>query len=108
MQNVNGSEQAELIELALRGIDAQIAELERKRAALLGQVSRRATTASATETRANVSAIKARKRKPFSAAHRAKLRAAAQRRWAKHKDGAKQAAVKSPQASARKAVSKAK
>ena len=102
MPRRKSNQQTELVAFALRGIDAQIAKLEQTRAELLGQTNARvASTAASTES-TSTQAAKPRKRKKFSAEHIAKLREAAQRRWGKGKK--RQAAVKRPQATAKKAV----
>ena len=97
MQKRKSDEQSELIALALLGIDAQIAELERKRAALVAQAGQPRATVAAPKAQAKAKAqakvaapaAKPRKRGKFSAAHRAKLKAAAQKRWAKVRAGEK-------------------
>jgi hypothetical protein len=80
--------------------------IERKRAELSGRIGARAPSSTVSTTKASTPAAKPRKRKKFSAAHRAKLSEAAQKSWAKRKGIPKQAAVNRPQASARKAVPK--
>lgn len=104
MPKRKSNQQAELIALALRGIDARIAELERKRTELLGQTGARTPAGTASTAEASTPAVKPRRRRRFSAAHRAKLRAAAQRRWGKKPGEQKQAAVKRSQTSAKKAA----
>jgi hypothetical protein len=106
VRNQSSNQQAELIVLAIRGIDAQIAELESKRAALLGQVNSRAVSAPAAVRTVATSAPTPRKRSKFSAAHRAKLKAAAKLRWANARAN-KAGAVKTNRASAQKRVRKA-
>src|SRR3989442_3533588 len=104
MPRRKSNQQTELVAFALRGIDAQISELERKRAALMGEASRRSQSRAVSTTTASTPAVEPEKKRKFSAAHLAKLRAAAQPRWSKKKGGQKQAAVKRPQATARKAA----
>lgn len=82
MQNRTSNDQAELIAFAVRGIDSQIAELEQKRAKLLGQTSS-LTSALAITPVAATSAANLEQRRKISASHRAKLKAAAKRRWKK-------------------------
>jgi hypothetical protein len=108
VRNQASTQQAELIALAIRGIDAQIADLESKRAALLGQVGTRTVSAPAAQKTAVASAAAAvpRKRSKFSAAHRAKLKAAAKLRWANAR--AKQVGTaKTTRPTAQKSVRKA-
>ena len=107
MRNQASNQQAELIDLAIRGIDAQIAELESKRASLLGQVGTRSVSAPAAPKIAVASAAAApRKRSKFSAAHRAKLKAAAKLRWANAR-AKKVGTVKTTRSTAQKTVRKA-
>jgi hypothetical protein len=106
VRNQSSYQQAELIDLAIRGIDAQIAELESKRAALLGQVGTRTVSAPAAQNAVTTSAAAPRKRSKFSAAHRAKLKAAAKLRWANAR-AKKAGAGKTTRASAQKSVRKA-
>ena len=106
VRNQASNQQAELIHLAIRGIDAQIAELESKRAALLGQVGTRTVSAPAAQPAAAAAVAAPRKRSKFSAAHRAKLKAAAKLRWANAR-AKKAGPVKSTRASAQKRVRKA-
>jgi hypothetical protein len=82
MQNQILNNQAELISLAIRGIDFQIAELEQKRVELLGQTGASRPSALITAPDAEISSAKPQKRRKISAAHRAKLKAAAKKRWA--------------------------
>lgn len=82
MQNQTTFDHAELIAFALRGIDHQIAELERRRAELLGQSVSPILSAHATASSMATTAGGTRKRRKISAAHRAKLKAAAKKRWA--------------------------
>lgn len=82
VRNQSSNQQAELIDLAIRGIDAQIAELETKRSALLGQIGGRNVSPPAAQMAVATTASTPRKRSKFSAAHRAKLKAAAKLRWA--------------------------
>jgi hypothetical protein len=72
--------QSELIELALRGIDAQIAELEQKKKELSAQIRKpvgRPSKAAAADKPEPPTG-----RRKMTAAGRAKLRAAAKARWA--------------------------
>jgi hypothetical protein len=82
VQNRISNDQAELIAFALRGIDFQLAELEQKRAELLGQTDSSTPSASANASSAPTNGGRTRKRRVITAAHRAKLRAAAKKRWA--------------------------
>ena len=104
MPKRKSNSQAELVALALRGIDARIAELERKRAELLGRTSVRAPAGTSPAAETPTPAAKPRRKRRFSAAHRARLREAAQRRWGKKPGKQKQAAVKRTQTSAKKAA----
>ena len=85
VQKQKSDEQTELIALALLGIDARIAELERKRAELVNQIAKRTIAIKVPKVKAAVPASNPRKRSKFSAAHRAKLKAAAKKRWAERK-----------------------
>ena len=82
VQKQTSNDQAELITLAIRGIDFQIAELEQKRAELLGQIGPNRPSVRITAPAAEISSAKPQKRRKISAAHRAKLKAAANKRWA--------------------------
>lgn len=106
MQNQTAYDQAELIAFALRGIDYQIAELERRRAELLGQSESPAPSVSSPASSAATAGGGTRKRRKISAAHRAKLKAAAKRRWANARAANKKASVKSARATAKKTISK--
>ncbi len=68
---------ADLLQQAVEGIDEQIAKLELQREQLSGLVERTAGNASAIES------LLPRKRRKFSAATKAKLKAAAKARWAR-------------------------
>jgi hypothetical protein len=83
VQNRAAYDQAELIRFALIGIDARITELNKKRDELLGQTGHQTASVSPTPSRAASSGAEPRKRKKISAAHRAKLKAAAKLRWEK-------------------------
>lgn len=81
---------AELVRLALAGIDAKIQELEEKRAELSRMIPRAASTAASAarpgRKRAAVTAGKpapAKKKRVVSAATRRKLKEAAKARWAR-------------------------
>jgi hypothetical protein len=106
VRNQASNEQNELIDLAIRGIDAQIAELERKRAALQGQNGTRPVSAPSSQAAAAATAVAPRKRSKFSAAHRAKLKAAAKLRWANAR-AKKAGAAKAPRPSGQKRARKA-
>jgi hypothetical protein len=83
VQNRTAYDQAELIRFALIGIDAQITELSQRRAELLGQTGHQPSSVSTTSSLTNSPTTEQRKRKKISAAHRAKLKAAAKLRWKK-------------------------
>jgi hypothetical protein len=88
---------AELLRLAIIGLDAQIAELQETRAqlaALIGQP--------AMDSAMKVEAPRRRRR--LSAAARAKISAAAKARW----EGVRKAEAQKPEAAAKKAESKGK
>jgi len=106
MPRRKSNHQSELLELALLGIDVQIAELEQKRAKLRGQAGAHPPSSNSSITNTSATTSKPRKKRRFSAAHRAKLRAAAQRRWGKATEP--QAAVKRPQATAKKTAATSK
>lgn len=77
-----GHDQAELITLAIAGIDAQIRQLQDKRiqlSQLLGDAASASAPASAPTGKA--AAAVPRKKRVFSAATRKKLQIAAKRRW---------------------------
>ena len=83
MQNRPAHHQSELIRFALIGIDAQINELRQKRDALLGKTDNQASSITTSPSSAASPTAEPRKRKKMSAAHRAKLKAAAKLRWEK-------------------------
>ena len=83
MQNRPAHHQSESIRFVLIGIDAQINELRQKRDALLGQTGNQASSISTSPSPAASPTAELRKRKKMSAAHRAKLKAAAKLRWEK-------------------------
>jgi hypothetical protein len=83
MRNQATYDQSELIKFALIGIDAQITELSQRRAELLGRTGHEPSSVSTTPSSATSSTTEPRKRKKMSAAHRAKLKAAAKLRWKK-------------------------
>lgn len=86
MPKGRGSSQAELVRLALAGIDAQIQELQEKRSQLArmapGTVQRRGERATASVKAQSAQPAKKRK---VSASTRRKLKEAAKRRWAREK-----------------------
>ena len=83
MRNQATYDQSELIRFAIIGIDAQISELSQRRAELLGRTGRQASSKSTAPSVDTRSTSEPRKRKKMSAAHRAKLKAAAKLRWEK-------------------------
>lgn len=109
-----GQDQAELITLALIGLDVQIRELQEKRAqlaALVGSSSSPkaapvAAPKAAAAPAAAPSAAPAGKKRVFSAATRKKLKIAAKRRWERKRAEEKAAAKVAPKAG--KAVKRAK
>src|SRR5215510_7517035 len=90
---------AELLRLALDGFDAQIAELQAKRAQLALMIGRSSTNPA-------VEVAKPQKRRTLSAVARAKISAAAKARWAKKRKG--KAEKQKPNAAAKRARAKAK
>lgn len=72
-------DQAELIELAIAGIDAQIRELQLKKLALQGRSIAKAAVA------VRVVAAGAAPKRVFSAATKRRLSLAAKRRWARER-----------------------
>src|SRR5215813_11366962 len=90
---------AELLRLALDGFDAQIAELQAKRAQLAAMIGRSSATPA-------VEVAPPQKRRALSAVARAKISAAAKARWAKKRKG--KAEKQKPNAAAKTARAKAK
>src|SRR5215510_3482272 len=72
---------AELLRLALDGFDAQIAELQAKRAQLTAMIGRSSANPA-------VEVAPTQKRRKLSAVARAKISAAAKARWAKKRNAA--------------------
>lgn len=111
-----GQDQAELITLALIGLDVQIRELQEKRAQLAALVGSSSSpkaapvaapkAAAAPAAAAAPSAAPAGKKRVFSAATRKKLKIAAKRRWERKRAEEKAAAKAAPKAG--KAVKSAK
>jgi len=91
-----GTSQAELVSYALAGIDAQIQELQQKRAQLAGKAA--GTTGATARGRAtrDTASVKAKSAQPakarrkVSASTRRKLKEAAKRRWAREKGDKKE------------------
>lgn len=79
MPSTKTVDQSELIQLALIGIDARIAELQATRAQLLAQTGTPSPSPAAKSS-------KRRKRRKVSAETRVKLSAAAQARWARERE----------------------
>jgi hypothetical protein len=83
---VNVSSNAELVRLAIAGIDAQIKELEAKKAGLAklagGRSAAVAAPAAAAPKAAKATRKKRGKRGPMSPEAKAKLAAVAKKRWA--------------------------
>ena len=75
------SNESELIQFAIAGINARIEELEQKREQLAAQAGGRESAAEAGAGEAGPG----QKRRKVSAATRAKLKAAAKKRWAREK-----------------------
>jgi len=99
MPRTKRDDPTELLRLALIGLDAQIAELQKTRAQLAALIDQPSA----------VSAMKAatpQKRRKLSAAARAKISAAQKARWANERKG--KAAKQKPNAAARTARAKAK
>jgi hypothetical protein len=97
MPRTKRDDPTELLRLALIGLDAQVAELQKTRAQLAALIDQPSA----------VSAMKAatpQKRRKLSAAARAKISAAAKARWAKER----KAQVQKSKPAAKKAQSKAK
>src|SRR5262247_819163 len=90
---------AELLRLALDGFDAQIAELQAKRAQLTALIGRSSANPA-------VEVAPTQKRRKLSAVARAKISAAAKARWAKKRKG--KAEKQKPNAAAKPARAKAK
>src|SRR5262249_5019706 len=88
---------AELLRLALDGLDAQIVEMQRTRAELAAMID---------ETPAVPAIAAAPQKRKLSAASRAKISAAAKARWAKERKG--KAEKRKPNAAAKPAQAKAK
>src|SRR5262245_32778811 len=99
MPTTRRDDTAELLRLALIGLDAQIAELQKTRAQLTALIDQRSAGP-------DVEAAAPQKRRKLSAAARAKISAAAKARWARER-GAK-AKVQKSKPAAKKAQSKAK
>ena len=89
---------AELLRLALDGFDAQIAELQAKRAQLAAMIGRSSANPA-------VEVAPPQKRRKLSAVARAKISAAAKARWAKKRKG--KAEKQKPNAAAKTARAKA-
>jgi hypothetical protein len=99
MPTTKKDDPAELLRLAIIGLDAQIAELQKTRAQLAALIDRPSASP-------DVEAATPQKRRKLSDAARAKISAAAKARWARER-GAK-AKVQKSKAAAKKAQSKAK
>jgi len=78
MPRTRRNDSAELLRLALIGLDAQIARLQETRAQLAALIDQRSA-------HPTVKAPVSRKRRKLSAAARAKISAAAKARWAREK-----------------------
>lgn len=100
--STGGKDQAELIQLAIAGIDAQIRELQEKRAQLSGMVSGRAASAAAVA--APAAPAPAGRKRVFSDATREKLSRAAKRRWKRERAEKKQATKASKSSKATKSA----
>jgi len=88
-KQTKGNKNAELIILALAGIDAQIKELNEKKEELRQSLGHAATTSQSRSVAGRGSkkeAAPAKKKRVFSAATRKKLREAAKARWAREKE----------------------
>ena len=94
MPTTRRNDLAELLRLALIGFDAQIAELQERRAQLAALLDQRSAH-SAAETAAP------QKRRKLSAAARAKISASQKARWAKERKG--EAEKQKPNAAAKTA-----
>ena len=105
MPRGKANNQSELIQLALVGIDARIAELEQKREELTGQGGRASATGRRATTDDGSQATRGKKRRRFSATTRAKLSAAAKARWSRAKG--EKGKAQSQRAATKKAGSKA-
>src|SRR5262245_13014691 len=97
MSTTRGDNPAELLRLALIGLEAQIAELQETRTQLTALIGQRSVGPAE-------KAPAPRKRRKLSAAARAKLSAAAKARWEKER----KAKAQKPEAAAKKAQSKGK
>jgi hypothetical protein len=97
MPTTRRDDPAELLRLALIGLDAQIAELQETRAQLAAFINQR-SAGPAAETAAP------QKRRKLSAAARAKISAAAKARWARER----KAKAQKPKKTAKKTQSKTK
>ena len=97
MPTTRRDDPAELLRLALIGLDAQIAELQETRAQLAAFINQR-SAGPAAETAAP------QKRRNLSAAARAKISAAAKARWARER----KAKAQKPKKTAKKTQSKTK
>jgi hypothetical protein len=78
MPRTRRNDSAELLRLALIGLDAQIAELQETRAQLAALIDQRSA-------RPAVKAARPQKRRKLSAAARAKISAAVKARWARER-----------------------
>lgn len=86
MPRTKDSSQAELVQLALLGIDAKIEQLKEKRAQLAALLGTRTGNPAASEGVNNKPVeTKPKKSRKMSAAARAKISAAAKARWARIK-----------------------
>lgn len=83
MPRTRRNDSAELLRLALIGLDAQIAKLQKTRAQLAALIDQRSAHPAVKEAAP-------RKRRKLSAAARAKISAAAKARWARERRRRKQ------------------
>lgn len=90
--SIGNPDQAELIALAIAGIDAQVRELQEKKAALLqfaSTGSRQVRSTASVVKAAAASQDGAPKKRVFSAATRRRLSLAAKKRWARERSAKK-------------------
>ena len=97
----SNSPQDELVQFALKGIDAQIAALEEKRTQLAARIGESSKVGTAAPAAKRSTVRKAGGKRTFSPEHLANLRAAAQRRRAR--EGKRRARAQSSPAAPRKA-----
>ncbi|MEP7273451.1 MAG: hypothetical protein ABI882_18265 [Acidobacteriota bacterium] len=80
---IGNHDQAELIALAIAGIDAQVRELQEKRASLAQLATAGVKQVRSASARTTAPASETTKKRVFSAATRKRLSLAAKRRWAR-------------------------